>query len=93
LARTDRPRRAPVYSGDRGCDGGRGRGRHQGRVRLRQRSDAFVITNAVKIEGHSMSEEMAETSIESIKSFDILASILAELNEQEQEVVKGLLKC
>ena len=60
--------------------------------KLRQRSDAFVITNAVKSEGHSMSEEMAETSIESIKSFDILASILAELNEQEQEVVKGLLK-
>jgi DNA repair exonuclease SbcCD nuclease subunit len=60
--------------------------------KLRQRSEAFVITNAVKIEGHSMSEEMAETSIESIKSFDILASILAELNEQEQEVVKGLLK-
>lgn len=60
--------------------------------KLRQRSEAFVITNGVKIEGHSMSEEMAETSIESIKSFDILASILAELNEQEQEVVKGLLK-
>jgi DNA repair exonuclease SbcCD nuclease subunit len=61
--------------------------------KLRQRSEAFVVSSAVKIEGHSMSEEMAETSIESIKSFDILASILAELNEQEQEVVKGLLKC
>lgn len=60
--------------------------------KLRQRSEAFVITNAVKIEGHAMSEEMTEASIESIKSFDILASILAELDEREQEVVKGLLK-
>lgn len=55
----------------------------------RQTSDAFVISNAVKIEGHDMS--MATESIESIKAFDVIGAILSELNEQEQEVVKGLL--
>lgn len=61
--------------------------------RLRQTHDAYVITNTVKIEGHAMSEEMEKASIESIKSFDVVGSIMAELNEREQEVVKGLLKC
>jgi len=40
-----------------------------------------------------MSDEMTKTSIESIKSFDVVGSIMAELNEREQETVKGLLKC
>jgi hypothetical protein len=61
--------------------------------RLRQTHDAYVIANAVKVEGHAMSDEMTKTSIESIKSFDVVGSIMAELNEREQETVKGLLKC
>lgn len=61
--------------------------------RLRQTHDAFVIANSVKIEGHTMSEEMEKTSIESIKSFNVEAAIMAELNEREQETVKGLRKC
>jgi len=58
---------------------------------LRQTSDAFVITNAVKVAGHDMSGEKAAESIENLKAFDVVGAIMAELNEQEQEVVKGLM--
>lgn len=58
---------------------------------LRQTSDAFVITNAVKVAGHDMSGEKAAESIESLRAFDVVGAIMAELNEQEQEVVKGLM--
>lgn len=59
---------------------------------LRQKHTAFVITNAVKVEGHDMALNLAEESMESIKSFDVLQAILAELNEEEAAVVKGLLQ-
>ena len=56
---------------------------------MRQRSDAFVITNAVRIEGQDMT--VCEESVESIRAFDVVGAIMAELDECEQEVVKGLL--
>ena len=58
---------------------------------LRQTSDAFVITNAVKVAGHDMSGEKAAESIENLRAFDVVGAIMAELSEQEQEVVKGLM--
>ena len=57
---------------------------------LRQRSEAFVITNSVKVEGQDMT--MNTESIESIKAFDVMGAIYAELNEREIETVKGLMK-
>ena len=57
---------------------------------LRQRSNAYVITNAVKVEGQDMT--MNTESIESIKAFDVLSAIFAELNEREIETVKELMK-
>ena len=57
---------------------------------LRQRSEAFVITNSVKVEGQDMT--MNTESIESIKAFDLLSAIYAELNEREIETVKELMK-
>lgn len=60
-------------------------------AKLRQTSDAFVISSAVKIEGHAMSEDMTKESIESIRAFDVVGAILGELTEPEQAVVKGLL--
>lgn len=56
---------------------------------LRQSHDAFVITNAVKIEGHDMS--LTTESVESIAAFDMVGAIMESLDEREQEVVKGLL--
>jgi len=58
---------------------------------LRQTSDAFVVSSAVKVAGHDMSGEKAAESIENLKAFDVVGAIMAELNEQEQEVVKGLM--
>lgn len=58
----------------------------------RQTSDAFVIANAVKVAGHDLSGEMAAESVESLKAFDVVGAIMAELTEQEQVVVKELMK-
>ena len=57
---------------------------------LRQRSEAFVITNSVKVEGQDMT--MNTESIESIKAFNVMDAIYAELNEREIETVKELMK-
>lgn len=58
--------------------------------KLRQKSEAFVITNSVRIEGRDLSDNT--DSIESIKAFDLMGAILSELSEQEQETLKELLK-
>lgn len=60
-------------------------------AKFRQRSNAFVITNAVKVEGVVAADEMAADSIESIKAFDVLGAIFENLEPREIEVVKGLL--
>lgn len=57
---------------------------------LRQRSEAYVISNSVRVEGQDMT--MNTESIESIRAFDVLSAIFAELNEREIETVKELMK-
>ena len=59
--------------------------------KFRQRSRAFVITNAVKVEGVVAAEEMAAKSIEDIRAFDVLGAIFEHLEPREVEVVKGLI--
>jgi DNA repair exonuclease SbcCD nuclease subunit len=54
--------------------------------KLRQKHSAFVITNAVRIEGQE-----PVTTTETIKSFDVLAAIFENLNEEQQKCVKELL--
>lgn len=60
-------------------------------AKLRQRSDAYVISNAVKIDGVADFEALSEISFDSIAKVDVLALLLEELNEQERETVRGLL--
>lgn len=60
-------------------------------AKLRQRHDAFVITNAVKIEGVAQMDSLAEMSVEAISRFDVTAALMEHLDEREQAVVKGLL--
>ena len=57
----------------------------------RQRSDAFVITNAVKVEGVEALDEIAAEAVGSIKTFDVLGAIYEMLEDKEVETVKGLL--
>ena len=58
---------------------------------LRQRHSAFVIGNAVRVEGHSMVSDMTEQSVEDIKAFDVLSAIYENLTPEEIVAVKGLL--
>lgn len=59
--------------------------------KLRQTHPAFVIGNAVKIEGCDLNDEIA-SSVEDIAVFDVAAAIMGELTEEERAVVKGLLE-
>lgn len=58
---------------------------------LRQQSDAFVITNAVKVDGVQEVDAIAE-SIEDIKSVSVLDLLMDMLTEQQQTVIRQLLK-
>lgn len=58
---------------------------------LRQQSDAFVITNAVKVDGVQEVDAIAE-SIEDIKSVSVLDLLMEMLTEQQQAVIHQLLK-
>ena len=58
----------------------------------RRASSAFVIANAVRVDGMAEMENMAALNADAIRSFDVLAALLEELDEKEREVVKGLLR-
>lgn len=60
-------------------------------AKFRARSDAFVITNAVKIEGVQGMDDLAEMSFDEIQKFDVLQALLDTLSEDEARVVKGVL--
>lgn len=60
-------------------------------AKLRQKSQAFVITNAIKVDGLAEFDQLAEMSLEQITSFNVLEALLAELTEEEGNVVKELL--
>ena len=60
-------------------------------ARFRAKSQAFVVTNAVKVEGVAAFDELAEMSLEQITAFNVLDALLSELTEEEGKVVKELL--
>ena len=60
-------------------------------ARFRAKSEAYVVTNAVKVEGVAAFDELAEMSLEQITAFNVLDALLEELSEEEGKVVKELL--
>lgn len=60
-------------------------------ARFRAKSQAYVVTNAVKVEGLAEFDQLTEMSLEQITSFNVLEALLAELTEEEGKVVKELL--
>lgn len=58
---------------------------------FRQRSNAFVITNAVNVEGVLQAEELPE-NFEAAKKFDVMDYIKQHLEVDEMAVVEGLLR-
>lgn len=60
--------------------------------KLRKTNEAFVITNAVKVGGVEGLDELADTTFEAIKSFNVLEALLEQLDEREQATIKELLE-
>ncbi len=60
-------------------------------AKFRLKSNAYVVSNAVKIDGIAAIEGLMDISAEAIKAFDVLHALLEELSEEEQVVVKSLL--
>ena len=60
-------------------------------ARFRAKSEAYVVTNAVKVEGVAAFDELAEMSLEQITAFNVLDALLEELSEEEGKVVRALL--
>lgn len=58
---------------------------------LRQSHDAFVVANAVKVEGMDELDELAEASFEDMKKVDVLDLLLQEFTDEEKKVIKELL--
>ena len=58
--------------------------------RFRQKSHAFVITNAVKIEGIADIESLPAT-FEAAKKFDVMEFVYGQLNEAEAEVIRKII--
>ncbi len=59
-------------------------------AKFRNKSRAFVVSNAVKIEGAAEMSDLP-SSIETAKTFDVLAYLYENLDADEAEVVRGLL--
>lgn len=57
----------------------------------RKMRNAFVITNAVKVEGSAMLEGLPE-SLEKAKEFDVMAAVLELLDDEERTVVQKLMQ-
>lgn len=61
--------------------------------RFRNKSDAYIITNAVKIEGmNALDEEEANISIEDIKTFDIMGEFLKLFTAEEQKTLEKIME-
>jgi len=57
--------------------------------KFRQRSQAFVVTNAVKIDGIAEMGDLPET-FEAAKKFDVMEFVYKQLDEDESEVIRGI---
>lgn len=60
-------------------------------AKFRGRSDAFIVTNAVEVEGMENMEGIGSACLDQIQSFDVLQALLDLLNEKERTVIQGIL--
>ena len=58
---------------------------------LRQRHNAFVVTNGVKVDGMAELDHLSEMSFEDISTFNVLEALLEELSEAEGKAIVELL--
>ena len=57
----------------------------------RAKSNAFVVGNAVKVDGLATLDSLEAASAETIKSFDVLGALLEGMTERESQVLRSLL--
>jgi hypothetical protein len=59
--------------------------------KYRQRSAAYVVSNAVEIEGIAGVDELATASLESVRAFDVLGALLEVLDPEEAKVIREVM--
>lgn len=60
-------------------------------AKFRSKSEAFVITNAVTVEGVGDMGEMAQLSLEQIQSFDVMKALLDLLDPDERTLIQEVM--
>lgn len=61
-------------------------------AKFRSKSPAFVVTNAVAVEGINNMGALTETSLEAIQSFNVLGALLELLEPEERKTIEEILK-
>jgi UDP-2,3-diacylglucosamine pyrophosphatase LpxH len=61
-------------------------------AKLRNSHSAFVISNAVAVEGQEGVEEAAAAVSQNLKAFDLMAALLAELEPTERQIIEEVLQ-
>lgn len=59
-------------------------------AKFRSKHSAFVISNAVRVDGVASQEALESASAETIRSFDVMSALLEGFDEREREVLRGL---
>lgn len=60
-------------------------------AKLRGKSAAYVISNAVRIDGQEGAEDAAEEIFQGLKGFNVMGALLDELNAEERKVVEEVM--
>lgn len=58
---------------------------------VRKRATAFVVSNAIRVEGLAEMDQLMSLSLEDVQSYDVLGALCDELTPEEAKVVKELL--
>lgn len=59
--------------------------------KFRAKSDAFIITNGVKVEGSESMSASIEEALAEVKSFSIMSAIMEELEPAEAAVIRQIM--
>lgn len=59
---------------------------------VRKVSNAFVVSNSITIEGIQDFDNLSDATFEDVSKVDVLDLLLSEFDENEQSIIKGLLR-
>jgi hypothetical protein len=61
-------------------------------ARFRQQSQAFVVANDIKVAASDAEAKITELNVQSIRSFDVMAALLEQLEPAEREELKKIME-